>query len=293
MEFAKRFCSWSRDLSPVSVKMIRAARFSVATMAVLNHIGCQNLQKGTILVLAVAVGGGGSTKKNATTQSTGEPLPALQAGQLIATFFGLLGGGNWRKTARGKAKGRASRALIIISHSKSKESSHSKRLWPRPSRAVLACTSKQNSSLIILLCRQAWASKVSEYRIRGFTVGERRCYKGVVGTRSHVQGTHFIFAKSAHEGIDFQLVLGKTSSGLKGSQDLRKSIGPSEESSWPGQGGGLIGLPRNITLWYHPASLPRDMSLSPKTGRSCRHMQRLVYQGRIGEQNTAGPALIE
>ncbi|KAL5808097.1 hypothetical protein ACOSQ3_028788 [Xanthoceras sorbifolium] len=160
MEFAKRFCSWSRDLSPVSVKMIRAARFSVATMAVLNHIGCQNLQKGTILVLAVAVGGEGSTKKNATTQSTGEPLPALQAGQLIATFFGLLGGGNWRKTARGKAKGRASRALIIISHSKSKESSHSKRLWPRPSRAVLACTSKQNSSLIILLCRQAWASKV-------------------------------------------------------------------------------------------------------------------------------------
>ncbi|KAK2658106.1 hypothetical protein Ddye_011158 [Dipteronia dyeriana] len=43
MEFAKRFCSWSRDLSPVSVQMIRAARFSVATMAVLNHIGCQNL----------------------------------------------------------------------------------------------------------------------------------------------------------------------------------------------------------------------------------------------------------
>lgn len=35
---------------------------------------------GTILVLAVAVGGGGSTKKHATTQSTGEPLPALQAG---------------------------------------------------------------------------------------------------------------------------------------------------------------------------------------------------------------------
>ncbi|KAL5798371.1 hypothetical protein ACOSQ2_003191 [Xanthoceras sorbifolium] len=66
---------------------------------------------------------------------------------------------------------------------------------------------------------------LNEYRIRGSTVGERRCYKGVVGTRSHVQGTHFIFAKSAHEGIDFQLVLGKTSSGLKGSQDLRKSIG--------------------------------------------------------------------
>ena len=33
------------------------------------------------LVLAVAVGGGGSyKKKHATTQSTGEPLPALQAG---------------------------------------------------------------------------------------------------------------------------------------------------------------------------------------------------------------------
>ena len=33
-------------------------------------------------MLAVAVGGGGSTKKkkHATTQSTGEPLPALQAG---------------------------------------------------------------------------------------------------------------------------------------------------------------------------------------------------------------------
>ncbi|MCE2056019.1 hypothetical protein HAX54_043927 [Datura stramonium] len=33
-----------------------------------------------LLVLAVAVGGGGSTKKHATTQSTGEPLPALRAG---------------------------------------------------------------------------------------------------------------------------------------------------------------------------------------------------------------------
>ena len=31
-------------------------------------------------MLAVAVGGGGSTKKHATTPSTGEPLPALQAG---------------------------------------------------------------------------------------------------------------------------------------------------------------------------------------------------------------------
>lgn len=31
-------------------------------------------------MLAVAVGGGGSTKKHATTQSTGEPLPALRAG---------------------------------------------------------------------------------------------------------------------------------------------------------------------------------------------------------------------
>lgn len=31
-------------------------------------------------MLAVAVGGGGSTKKHATTQSTGEPLPPLRAG---------------------------------------------------------------------------------------------------------------------------------------------------------------------------------------------------------------------
>jgi len=30
----------------------------------------------------------------------------------------------------------------------------------RPSRAVLACTSKQISSLILLLCRQAWANEV-------------------------------------------------------------------------------------------------------------------------------------
>ncbi|CAA0808072.1 Mitovirus RNA-dependent RNA polymerase, partial [Striga hermonthica] len=37
MEFAKRFCSWSRDLSPLSVKMMRSANFSVAWMAVLNH----------------------------------------------------------------------------------------------------------------------------------------------------------------------------------------------------------------------------------------------------------------
>ncbi|KAL5739329.1 hypothetical protein ACOSQ2_028509 [Xanthoceras sorbifolium] len=72
---------------------------------------------------------------------------------------------------------------------------------------------------------ETWFGLDSEYRIRGSTVGERRCYKGVVGTRSHVQGMHFIFVKSAHEGIDFQLVLGKTSSGLKRSQDLRKSIG--------------------------------------------------------------------
>ncbi|KAM7265414.1 hypothetical protein ACFE04_003097 [Oxalis oulophora] len=42
MEFAKRFFVGSRNLSPEKVQMILAARFSVASMAVLNHIGCQN-----------------------------------------------------------------------------------------------------------------------------------------------------------------------------------------------------------------------------------------------------------
>ncbi|KAK4837423.1 hypothetical protein QYF36_005290 [Acer negundo] len=45
-----------------------------------GKIGAMRSSTSTILVLAVAVGGGGSTKKHATTQSTGEPLPALQAG---------------------------------------------------------------------------------------------------------------------------------------------------------------------------------------------------------------------
>lgn len=47
-----------------------------------NHQNRLQLHWLNELVLAVAVGGGGSTKKkkHATTQSTGEPLPALQAG---------------------------------------------------------------------------------------------------------------------------------------------------------------------------------------------------------------------
>ena len=42
-----------------------------------------------------------------------------------SSFF--RGGGNWRETARGKAKGRASSDLLGLS--KRKESSHSKLLW--------------------------------------------------------------------------------------------------------------------------------------------------------------------
>lgn len=43
LEFSKKFFVYSRDLSPVSVKMIRSSRFSVTHMAVLKTVGCRNL----------------------------------------------------------------------------------------------------------------------------------------------------------------------------------------------------------------------------------------------------------
>ena len=39
LEFAKRFCRFGEDLSPISVRMIRSARHSVAWAAVFKHIG--------------------------------------------------------------------------------------------------------------------------------------------------------------------------------------------------------------------------------------------------------------
>lgn len=39
LEFAKRFCRFGEDLSPISVRMIRSARHSVAWAAVFKHLG--------------------------------------------------------------------------------------------------------------------------------------------------------------------------------------------------------------------------------------------------------------
>ena len=44
LEFAKKFRILERDLSPVSVKMIRSTRFSVAWMPVLRSVNCTSLR---------------------------------------------------------------------------------------------------------------------------------------------------------------------------------------------------------------------------------------------------------
>ena len=43
-EFAKMFRGPGVDLSPMSVKMIRSARFSVALMPVMKQIGCYSIR---------------------------------------------------------------------------------------------------------------------------------------------------------------------------------------------------------------------------------------------------------
>lgn len=44
LEFAKKFRIHDRELSPLSLKMIRSTRFSVAFMPVLKSIGCSSFQ---------------------------------------------------------------------------------------------------------------------------------------------------------------------------------------------------------------------------------------------------------
>ena len=47
-EFRKKFRGPGVDLSPMSVKMIRSARFSVALMPVMKQIGCSSIHFYTI-----------------------------------------------------------------------------------------------------------------------------------------------------------------------------------------------------------------------------------------------------
>ena len=56
LEFAKKFRIHDRELSPLSLKMIRSTRFSVAFMPVLKSIGCSSLQV-SLRLKGLATGG--------------------------------------------------------------------------------------------------------------------------------------------------------------------------------------------------------------------------------------------
>lgn len=66
----------------------------------------------------------------------------------------------WVGSTGGRQHGAKQRAELRVSAVEEQRIKSLEAPLARPSRAVLACTSKRISSLILLLCRQAWASEV-------------------------------------------------------------------------------------------------------------------------------------
>lgn len=80
----------------------------------------------------------------------------MRTGRAIdCNLFRPIGWGQLEGDSTGQSKGQSFEWAVEEQRIKSLEAP-----LARPSRAVLACTSKQISSLILLLCRQAWASEV-------------------------------------------------------------------------------------------------------------------------------------